>query len=187
MRLYNPWPEPYTINPGSPWGPRRHPITGQPGRMHHGVDVACPVGTPLIAGADGKIVNKGHHSKSGVTLVIKHRGNFHTAYYHLREPSFLNEGDRVKAGDIVAYSGNTGASTGPHVHFELRRGRQQATSIDPVPHLKGPFRQRRQRRSRPSSLRPWSDVRGKASPGLESLSNSWIARGAHAIRRGLGR
>ncbi len=189
MRLYNPWPEPYQINPASPYGPRRHPITGEAGKMHYGIDVACPTGTPLIAGADGTIAHKGSGASGGFTLLIRHRGNFHTVYYHLEKPSHLNLNDSVKAGDVVAYSGNTGASTGPHLHFEVRpRSRNWGETDDPEKYLQGPFRGRPQTRpSRGSRLRPWSEVRGKPSPGLESLSNSWLARGAYAIKRGLGR
>lgn len=182
MRLYNPWPEPYTVNARSPWGPRRHPITRKQS-FHHGVDVACPVGTPLIAGADGTVAHKGHGASGGHVLILRHAGNFHTVYYHLKEPSHLNLGEPVKAGDIVALSGNTGASTGPHLHFEVRRSRQWGDTVDPQPLLKGPFRGRPQAPTRPQ--RP-SRV-GRVTPGLEALSNSWIARGAHAIRRGLGR
>ncbi len=193
MRLYNPWPEPYQINRRSPYGMRRHPITGRK-KMHHGIDIAAPIGTPLIAGADGQIAHKGAGASGGFTLLIRHAGDWHSVYYHLEKPSHKRIGARVKAGDVVAYVGNTGASTGPHLHFELRQSRTFGDTVDPVPHLKGPFRGRSQRPqepvsrpSRASGLRPWGDVRGKASPGLESLSRSWIARGAHAIRRGLGR
>jgi len=191
MRLYNPWPEPYRINKRSPYGPRRHPITGQRGKMHHGVDVSMPVGTPLIAPADGQVAHKGSGASGGHVLIIRHQGNFHTVYYHLQQASHKHVGQQVKTGDLIANSGNTGASTGPHLHFELRRSREWGDTVDPVPYLLGPYRERpggsRTRNSRSSRLRPWSQVRGKPSPGLESLSNSWLARGAHAIRRGLGR
>src|SRR6056297_94009 len=192
MRLYNPWPEQYTINRRSPYGPRRHPITGKQS-FHHGVDVAMPVGSNLIAPADGTVVHHGSGASGGFVLILQHEGNWHTVYYHLQKPSHKPRGAQVKAGDIIADSGNTGASTGPHLHFELRRSRNWGDTVDPVPYLQGPFRgiqtptARPPRPGRASRLRPWADVRGKASPGLGSLSNSWIARGAHAIRRGLGR
>jgi len=191
MRLYNPWPEPYQINRRSPYGPRkRHPITGK-STFHHGVDVAMPIGTPLIAGADGQIAHKGNGASGGHTLIIRHSGNFHTVYYHLKEESHKRIGARVKAGDVVATSGNTGASTGPHLHFEVRpHSRTWGETDDPVKYLQGPFRERPGAPRPPrrgAGLRPWSEVEGRPSPGLESLSNSWIARGARAIRRGLGR
>jgi murein DD-endopeptidase MepM/ murein hydrolase activator NlpD len=137
MELLQPWPEPYQINARSPYGPRRHPITGKQ-TFHHGIDVAMPVGTPLTAAADGEIVHKGNNGSGGVTLIIRHANNFHTVYYHLRSPSSRSLGERVSAGDKVAYSGNTGASTGPHLHFELRRSRKWGDTLDPVPHFAKP-------------------------------------------------
>ena len=134
MELLQPWPAPYTVNKRSPYGPRVHPITGKR-TFHHGIDIACPIGTPLTAGADGEVVHKGNNGSGGVTLILKHAGNWHTVYYHLRAPSPLGIGARVKAGDFVAYSGNTGASTGPHLHYELRKSRRWGDTVDPVPHI----------------------------------------------------
>jgi murein DD-endopeptidase MepM/ murein hydrolase activator NlpD len=114
-----------------------HPITGKR-TFHHGIDIAMPVGTPLTAGADGEIVHKGNNGSGGVTLIVRHANNMHTVYYHLRSPSPHRIGTRVKAGDFVAYSGNTGASTGPHLHYELRRSRKWGDTIDPVPHIVKP-------------------------------------------------
>jgi murein DD-endopeptidase MepM/ murein hydrolase activator NlpD len=94
-----------------------------------------PVGTPLTAGADGEIVHKGNNGSGGVTLIIRHANNMHTVYYHLQKPSPHRIGAGVKAGEFVAHSGNTGASTGPHLHYELRRSRKWGDTIDPVPHI----------------------------------------------------
>lgn len=132
LRLVQPWPDPYTINARSPFGPRVHPITGKR-TFHHGIDVAMPVGTPLRAGADGVVAHKGQGGSGGVTLLLKHANNMHTVYYHLQKPSSLPVGAAVKAGDVVAYSGNTGASTGPHLHYELRRSRNWGDTLDPAP------------------------------------------------------
>jgi len=194
VRLYNPWPEPYTINPQSPYGPRRDPITGAANSWHHGIDVAMPIGTKLIAGADGTIAHKGSGASGGYTLIIRHEGSWHTVYYHLKQPSHLNIGDQVRAGDYVAASGNTGRSTGPHLHFELRRSRRWGDTTDPVPYLQGPYRAVTRDVPRDVVSEPTRDVTrevrpsrlGRAAPGLESWSNSWIARGAHFLRsRGL--
>jgi len=137
MQLLQPWPDPYTVNKRSPYGPRRHPITGRQ-TFHHGIDVAMPVGTPLTAGADGEIVHKGNNGSGGVTLIIRHANNMHTVYYHLQKPSPHQVGARVGAGEFVAHSGNTGASTGPHLHYELRRSRKWGDTIDPMPHIVKP-------------------------------------------------
>lgn len=183
--LIQPWPEGYRINARSPYGPRKHPITRRV-KMHHGVDVALPVGTPLVSAADGTIAHKGAGASGGYTLLIRHEGNWHTVYYHLQKPSHRHVGEQVKAGDLVAYSGNTGASTGPHLHFELRRSRRWGDTVDPVPHLNA--RRSMPERSQEARRRPARPSRiGRVSPGLEALSRSWMARGAHAIRRGLGR
>lgn len=157
IELVPPWPEGFSINARSPYGPRRHPITGKM-KFHHGVDVAMPVGTPLTAAADGTIAHKGAGASGGYTLLIRHEGNWHTVYYHLAQPSHLSIGHRVAAGDVVAKSGNTGASTGPHLHFELRRSKRWGDTVDPTPH----FRSRRpdsahsaaERPSRPRPTRP---------------------------------
>lgn len=157
--------------------------------MHHGVDVALPIGTPLIAGADGTVAHKGAGASGGYTLIIRHEGNFHTVYYHLNKPSHRHIGEQVKAGDKVAESGNTGASTGPHLHFEVRpRSRQWGQTDDPEKYLIGPYRKPTvqpdilepapvERPERPSML-------NRVSPGLASLSRAWIARGKHFLRRG---
>lgn len=136
MRLQQPWPEGFTINARSPFGPRRHPITGR-NTFHHGIDVAMPTGTPLNAPADGIVVHKGYGNSGGHTLIIKHADNLHTVYYHLQKASHLAKGARVQLGDLIAYSGNTGASTGPHLHFETRRSRRWGDTMDPVPFLQG--------------------------------------------------
>jgi murein DD-endopeptidase MepM/ murein hydrolase activator NlpD len=135
--LSQPWPEGYTINARSPYGPRVHPITGKR-TFHHGVDVALPVGTPLTAPADGVVVKKGNGPSGGVTLILKHEENRHTVYYHLQKPSHLAKGATVKRGDLIAYSGNTGASTGPHLHWELRKSARWGDTVDPVPYLQEP-------------------------------------------------
>ena len=180
IELFEPWPEGYRINSRSPYGPRKHPITRRV-KFHHGIDVALPIGTTLRAPADGTIVHKGSGASGGYTLIVRHEGNWHTVYYHLNRPSHRNIGERVRAGDIIAHSGNTGASTGPHLHFELRRSRKWGDTVDPVPYLTGPYRPERRQEavSRPSRV-------GRISPGLGPLARAWMARGAHWARR-LGR
>jgi murein DD-endopeptidase MepM/ murein hydrolase activator NlpD len=170
MRLAKPWPDQYTINARSPYGPRRHPITGKQS-FHHGVDVAMPVGTPLTAPADGVVAHHGSGAGGGYVLILRHLGSWHTVYYHLQKPSHRNLGERVNAGDLVAYSGNTGASTGPHLHFELRQSRNWGDTVDPVAYF-APERPQGvpSRPKRPSRV-------GIVSRGLEALSRAWVARG----------
>jgi murein DD-endopeptidase MepM/ murein hydrolase activator NlpD len=133
MRLAKPWPDPYKVNARSPYGPRVHPITGKRS-FHHGVDVAMPVGTPLTAPADGVVVHKNRTASAGFNLILRHEGTWHTVYYHLQKPSHLALGATVKTGDAIAFSGNTGASTGPHLHWELRT-RTWGDTVDPLQYV----------------------------------------------------
>lgn len=97
---------------------RRHPVTGQI-RPHKGTDFAVPVGTPVVAPADG-VVDKATYSKSaGYYIVLRHAGGYSTVYMHLSKLN-VKAGQRVKIGSTIARSGNTGISTGPHLHYELR-------------------------------------------------------------------
>ena len=138
MRLSEPWPEGFTINKRSPYGWRaKHPITGRR-TFHHGVDVAMPVGTPLKAPADGVVVHKGSGASGGYTLIVKHADDLFTVYYHLAKPSHLLVGSRFEHGEVICHSGNTGASTGPHLHWEVRSpSRRWGKTVDPVPYLQG--------------------------------------------------
>ena len=97
---------------------RRHPVTGVL-RPHNGTDFAVRVGTPILAPADG-VVDTARYSKSaGYYIVLRHRGSYSTVYMHLSKLN-VKPGQRVKIGSVIARSGNTGLSTGPHLHYELR-------------------------------------------------------------------
>jgi murein DD-endopeptidase MepM/ murein hydrolase activator NlpD len=134
VKLSQPWPEGFNINARSPYGWRVHPITGKR-KFHHGVDVAAPEGTPLTAPADGVVAHKGSGASGGNTLIIKHADDLFTVYYHLQKPSHLLKGTRVERGEQIGFIGNTGASTGPHLHWEVRRSRTWGDTVDPVPFL----------------------------------------------------
>lgn len=97
---------------------RKHPVTGVI-RPHNGTDFAVRVGTPVLAPADG-VVDIARYSKTaGYYIVLRHRGSYSTVYMHLSKLN-VKPGQRVKMGSIIARSGNTGISTGPHLHYELR-------------------------------------------------------------------
>lgn len=99
---------------------RRHPVTGKV-RPHNGVDFGLPVGTIITAPADG-VVDKATFSRSaGYYIVVRHSGAVSTVYMHLSKLS-VKPGQRVKQGTPIARSGNTGISTGPHLHYEVRIG-----------------------------------------------------------------
>lgn len=103
----------------SPFNPgRKHPVLGTV-RPHNGTDFGLPVGTPILAPADG-VVDKATYSRSaGYYVVLRHRGGWSTVYMHLSK-LLVKQGQRVKLGSTIARSGNTGISTGPHLHYELR-------------------------------------------------------------------
>ena len=103
----------------SGFGMRRHPILGY-SKMHKGVDFAAPIGTPILAAGSGTIVYMARKGGYGNYVQIKHNGDYSTAYGHAsRFSKKFKNGSKVKQGDVVAYVGNTGRSTGPHLHFEL--------------------------------------------------------------------
>ena len=134
-RLQNPWPAGRTVNPNGGYGNRKHPITGTI-RFHTGLDVA---GTyPVMAAADGTIVHVGWNPTGGGNTVVINHGDIHTAYFHGRERTPFNVGDKIRAGDFIYTSGATGVATGPHLHFEVRRTRNQSTHMDPTPYLPSP-------------------------------------------------
>jgi murein DD-endopeptidase MepM/ murein hydrolase activator NlpD len=120
MRLYNPAPG-QRVSSG--YGPRVHPITGQVGRKHRGIDYAGD-NFPILAAGDGIVDATGSNmnkvSGFGHWIRVKHANNLFTVYAHLRARSPLRKGQRVNVGDELGRSGNTGASTGPHLHFETR-------------------------------------------------------------------
>ena len=87
---------------------------------HRGIDYALPVGTPVLAAADGTVERAGADSTGyGNMVLIRHTWNDGTVYAHLRNWA-VQPGQQVKAGEIIGYSGNTGNSTGAHLHFEYR-------------------------------------------------------------------
>ncbi|KAB1438597.1 M23 family metallopeptidase [Candidatus Galacturonibacter soehngenii] len=88
------------------------------GRMHKGVDWACPVGTAVKASCNGTVVSAGWSNGYGYCITIKHSNGMQTRYGHLSK-ILVSSGDKVSQGDKIALSGNTGRSTGPHVHFEI--------------------------------------------------------------------
>ncbi len=113
------------------FGMRFHPILHIL-RLHAGIDFGAPVGSQVRASADGKIEIAGPVSGFGNHIRIQHAG-FETSYSHLSEiPESIKPGVEVKQGEIIALSGNTGLSTGPHLHFQFYLNRE---AVDPLPHL----------------------------------------------------
>ncbi len=103
----------------SAFGNRQHPIL-QYKIFHKGVDLAAPMNTPVQAGADGTIQMIGRKGSYGKYIKMKHKGGYETAYAHLNGyRQDLKVGSKVKRGEVIAYVGSTGRSTGPHLHYEV--------------------------------------------------------------------
>jgi len=135
MKLYNPWPTGRSINKNSPYGWRVHPITGKRA-FHQGVDVAGSF--PVTVAGDGVVKKIGWSPRGGGHTVLIDHGDIVTVYYHGRDRTALKRKQRVETGEFVYTSGTTGASTGNHLHFEVRkRGGRWGNTLDPVPFLTG--------------------------------------------------
>ncbi len=89
------------------------------GRHHDGIDIAAPIGTIVVAAQDGVVQMSEYYGAYGNLVVIKHDIMYSTYYGHLSAP-LVKKGDVIRKGQIIALSGNTGRSTGPHLHFEVR-------------------------------------------------------------------
>ncbi len=113
--------------PPDPPAPLLWPVRGQvtsdfanrAGRLHAGLDIAAPAGTPILAARAGRVVFVGRQNGYGNIVVIDHGNRVSTAYPH--QSSFVTTvGQVVNAGDVIGYVGCTGSCTGPHLHFEIR-------------------------------------------------------------------
>ncbi|MEZ4400951.1 MAG: peptidoglycan DD-metalloendopeptidase family protein [Kofleriaceae bacterium] len=100
---------------------RMHPVLHRV-KGHFGTDFACPVGTPVWSAADGTITQRGPAGGAGNMVTIRHDNGLVTLYMHLSKfAPGIKVGDRVSAKTVIAYSGNTGLSTGPHLHFGVKQ------------------------------------------------------------------
>ena len=104
----------------SSFGIRRHPILGYT-KMHTGVDWAAPSGTPIYAAGNGTIEKVGWESGYGKFILLRHNNGYETAYGHMSAYARgMDEGKRVRQGQVIGFVGSTGLSTGSHVHYEIR-------------------------------------------------------------------
>ncbi|MCB0311199.1 MAG: M23 family metallopeptidase [Bdellovibrionales bacterium] len=120
----------------SKFGDRYHPIKHAV-RHHGGVDLAAPVGAPIRAVADGIVVFSDPYAGYGKLVVITHSNGLTTHYGHCHELR-VAPGTRVKAGQIIATVGSTGRSTGPHLHFEVRKNGKALDPMKFLPNLTSP-------------------------------------------------
>lgn len=124
------WPAEGRISSG--FGMREHPRYGGR-RFHTGADISLSNGTPLHATADGIVSFADRSAGNGNIVVLEHGYGYSTVYAH-NTRNIVQPGQKVKRGDVIAYSGSTGVSTGPHVHYEVWK---EGKSINPEPFLKG--------------------------------------------------
>jgi murein DD-endopeptidase MepM/ murein hydrolase activator NlpD len=118
----------------SSYGWRSSPIDGHD-RMHSGIDLSAPHGTPVLAARDGVVVAVGTDAVLGVRVIIEHDGGLKTVYGHLKSASVvLNQS--VRSGTIIGAVGSTGLSTGPHLHFEIRLSDKTRDPSAYIPGLK---------------------------------------------------
>lgn len=123
------WPVPASKTISSEFGERW-------GKEHEGIDIPAKEGAHIVAANDGKVVFSGNGLKSyGNMIIIKHPGNFFTVYAHAQK-LHVEKGEKVSRGQVIAKVGTTGRSTGPHLHFELRKN---SDAIDPKKFLSTNF------------------------------------------------
>ncbi|MFA7687105.1 MAG: M23 family metallopeptidase [Moheibacter sp.] len=111
----------------SGFGMRLHPIL-KIGKMHNGLDFSAHVGTPIYATGDGKVKSVGRHGGYGNVVVISHGYGYETLYAHMSKFK-VRKGQKIKRGDVIGTVGNTGLSTGPHLHYEIHKDGKE---IDPI-------------------------------------------------------
>ncbi len=112
-------------------GPISSPFGMRDGRPHEGIDIAVEEGTPIRVSAGGLIVFAGPRGTYGLAVIVDHGDGVRTLYAHCSRV-LVTEGKNVDAGDIIALSGNTGRSTGPHLHLEVLK---DGVPLDPMPYL----------------------------------------------------
>lgn len=115
----------------SPFGERTHPVTGAVAG-HNGIDIAAPIGTDVLAAADGVVGSVYSTATGGKQVVVVHDNGWKSGYAHLSE-QLVRTGDHVAQGQVIAKSGNTGQVTGPHLHFTMTDN--SGSKVDPIKYL----------------------------------------------------
>jgi murein DD-endopeptidase MepM/ murein hydrolase activator NlpD len=146
----------------SGFGNRRHPLLGYQ-RKHQGLDYGAPTGTPVWAVGDGTVRQAGWNGGCGKSVTLRHRNGLETVYCHLSGVA-VSAGRSISQKQVIGYVGSTGLSTGPHLHFAVRRG---GVFVNPL-QLKIP-------RDAPVAARFLPDFRGKIGPVRAKLEGEPVA------------
>jgi murein DD-endopeptidase MepM/ murein hydrolase activator NlpD len=112
----------------SGFGARKDPFNSRRMEFHRGIDLGCRIGTKVHSARSGEVIFSGYDEGYGNLVIIEHEFGYKSYYGHLSK-IFVKAGDTVKTGSLIALSGNTGRSTGPHLHFEIRKN---GKALNPV-------------------------------------------------------
>ena len=105
----------------SGFGTRRNPFDSRRSEFHKGIDIACPQGSKVLAARDGVVTFTGIQGGYGKLIILNHEHGYSSYYGHLSKYN-VKPGQKVSRGDVIGFSGNTGRTTGPHLHFEVKKG-----------------------------------------------------------------
>ena len=123
---------PYNGTKSSDYGYRKNPFGGFSSEFHGGVDFKGPMGDPIYATGDGVVNRCDWYNGYGNAVVIDHESGYQSLFGHLSSVNVV-QGQQIKAGDVIGFLGSTGRSTGPHLHYEIRK---DGNDISPEPFLK---------------------------------------------------
>lgn len=113
-------------NISSPFGERIHPVAGE-AKFHYGVDLAAPMGTPIVATRSGYVDVATYNESAGYYVVIDHQDGYDSRYMHMQK-YIVEKGQYVVTGQIIGYCGQSGVATGSHLHFEIYKGGTKAVN-----------------------------------------------------------
>ena len=127
------WPCPSTTYVTSPYGPRYHPVTGLFQSTHTGLDIGASWGSAIACAGSGTVSFSGVKGGYGNCVMVDHGGGVYTLYAHMSSIA-VSSGTSVSSGDTLGYVGDTGLTSGPHLHFEIRI---DGACVDPAPYFSG--------------------------------------------------